>query len=217
MGRVGRGILPIEYRAIGFDERSRRVKMDILPQLWLPVLVSAVVVFILSFLDWMVLPHHKADVKVLPDEKVLTDHLRQLNLAPGMYMWPNCSGAERKSAEFKARYDAGPWGSMTVLDRKPNFALNLFLVFVFYVLVSVFVGYLTANARAAGAAFAPVFQVAGATAVLGYCAGAIPGALFFGKPGRFMLTDFIDSLVYGLATGLIFAWLWPAAAAATTG
>lgn len=184
--------------------------MEPLTQLWLPVIVAAVVVFIASFLAWMVLPHHKQDVKVLPDEKALTDHLQQQHLAPGTYLWPNCSRADMKSEEFKARFNAGPWGSMTVLGRKPSFGLNLVLIFLLYLIVSVFVGYIPSLARPPGSTFLPVFRVAGATAVLGYCAGSIPNAIFFGKPGRFILTDFIDSLVYGLLTGVVFALLWPA-------
>jgi hypothetical protein len=185
--------------------------MELIAQLWLPIIVSALAVFVASFLVWMVLPHHKKDVKVLPDEKALTDHLRQLDLAPGLYMWPNCSGAEMKSDEFKARYEAGPWGSMNVLANKPNFVRNLVLVFLFYLVVSVFVGYLTSLATPDASRFLAVFRVAGAAGVLAYCAGSIPGALFFGKPGRFILTDFIDGVVYGLLTGAIFGWLWPAA------
>lgn len=187
--------------------------MDILPQLWLPILVSAVVVFAASFLAWMALPHHKQDVKMLPDEPALTNHLKQLNIPPGTYMWPNCqSPADQKSAEFKARFESGPWGSMNIVGSRPNFARNLVLTFIFYVVVGTFVGYITANARAAGAAFLPVFQVAGATAVLAYCAGSIPNAIFFGKPGRFVFTEFIDGVVYGLLTGIVFGLLWPAAA-----
>ena len=127
-------------------------------------------------------------------------------------MWP-CwrSGEDMKSEEFKARYDVGPWGSINILARKPNFARNLALTFLFYIIVSIFVAYITSLARSAGEAFLPVFRVAGATAVLAYCAGSIPNAIFFGKPGRFILTDFIDGVVYGLLTGAVFALLWPAA------
>jgi hypothetical protein len=188
--------------------------MDVFPQLWLPIVVSSVVVFIASFLAWMVLPHHKKDVKTLPDEKALTDHLKGLNIPPGTYMWPNLApGEDMKSEAYVARYNAGPWGSMNVLAAKPNFAMNLVLVILFYVVVSIFVGYITGLARPAGAAFIPVFRVAGAVAVLAYCAGGIPGAIFFSKPGRFMFTDFVDGVVYGLLTGVIFAWLWPSAVA----
>ena len=39
--------------------------MDFLVDLWMPIVVSAVVVFFASSLAWMVLPHHKADVKIV--------------------------------------------------------------------------------------------------------------------------------------------------------
>lgn len=188
--------------------------MEILLPLWLPIVVSAVVVFFASFLAWMVIPHHKQDIKTLPDEKALTNHLKQLSLAPGTYMWPGCVGGDMKSEDFKARCKAGPWGSINVLAKQPNFGLNLVLVFIVYLVISVFVGYLTFRARPLGSQFMPVFQVAGATAILAYCAGGLPGAIFFGKPARFVFTDFMDNLVYGLLTGIVFAWLWPAAAAA---
>ncbi len=35
--------------------------MEPLLDLWLPIVVSAVIVFVASFLAWMVLPHHKGD------------------------------------------------------------------------------------------------------------------------------------------------------------
>ncbi|UCE59628.1 MAG: hypothetical protein JSU63_19565 [Phycisphaerales bacterium] len=167
-----------------------------------------------SSIAWMVLPHHKKDVKPLPDEKALTDHLRALNLAPGTYMWPCCgSGEDMNSAEFKARYQAGPWGSINILPARPSFGRNLLLAFLLYLVVSVFVAYITSHARELGAPFISVFQVAGAVAVIAYCAGSIPDAIFFGRPARFVLTGFLDDLAYGILTGLTVAWLWPAAAA----
>lgn len=181
--------------------------------LWLPILVSSVAVFFASFVVWMVLPHHKADIKKLPDEKALTTKLDELNIPPGTYMWPNCSTKEEMgSEEFKARFEAGPWGSINILGSKPSFGRNLGLTFFFYVVLSTFVAYITGEAREPGAAFGAVFQIAGATAILGYCAGGVPGAIFFGKPGRFMLTELIDGIAYGLITGAIFAWMWPGGA-----
>lgn len=186
--------------------------MEFLAQLWLPILVSSVVVFIASSIAWTVSPHHKKDVQKLPDEEAVTTALQQANIPPGTYMWPNaCSGEEMKSEAFQVKYEAGPWGTLNILPAKPSMPRNLSLVFLFYVVVGVFVAYITSEARAPGAGFGPVFQVAGATAVLAYCAGAIPNAIFFGKPGRFVLTDFIDGLIYGLLTGLTFALLWPGA------
>ena len=164
-----------------------------LTQLWLPILLSSVFVFLASSIMWMALPHHKADIKVLPDEKALTEQLGKLDLPPGTYMWPNCgSGESQSSPEFTARMDAGPWGSINILGCKPNFAANLALVFLFYLVVSVCVAYIMTRSLAAGASCESLFSVAGPTAILAYCAGGIPGAFFMGKPKRFMFTDFID-------------------------
>ncbi|MGD2110851.1 MAG: hypothetical protein PVI86_15845 [Phycisphaerae bacterium] len=188
--------------------------MQMLVPLWLPIIVSAVAVFVASSLAWMVLPHHKKDIKTLPNEKALTDHLKQLGLDPGTYMWPGCGDGDMKSPEFQARYKEGPWGSINVLAKQPNFMANLLGVFIVYLVISIFVGYITLRAEDLGAGFMPVFRVAGATAILGYCAGPFPGGIFLGKPLRFMFTDFLDNVVYGLLTGLIFGWLWPPAAGA---
>ena len=186
--------------------------MAILAPLWLPILISAVVVFIASAVGWMLVGHHNADIKKLPNEAAFLDFVRSQNIPPGTYMWPGCGGSEEmKSPEFLARFAAGPWGSINVAGRQPSFARNLVLTFLFYLVVGVFVGYITTLARPYGAPFLAVFRVAGAVAVLAYCAGSIPNALFFSKPGRFMLTDFIDGVAFGLLTGLVFAWLWPAA------
>ena len=186
--------------------------MEQLWPLWLPILVSAVVVFIASMVIWMVLKYHNQDLQTLPDERALTDHLQTLNLPPGLYMWPHCGhGQDMKSAEFQARFAAGPWGSINIVGRKPSFARNLVLTFIFYIVVGIFVGYITALARDPGATFLEVFRVAGATAILGYCAGSIPGSIFMGTPRRFVLTSLIDGIVYGLLTGATFGLLWPAA------
>ena len=156
--------------------------------------------------------HHKKDVNVLPDENALLEQLKKLNLTPGTYMWPNCqTNVEMNSEEFKARFNTGPWGSINIVGEKPNFGRNLLLTALFYVVVSVVVAYVTGQANDPGALFQPVFRVAGAAGVLGYCAGSIPNAIFFSKPARFVLTDFVDSLVYGLLTAVTFALMWPAA------
>ena len=89
-----------------------------------------------------------------------------------------------KSDEFKKRYETGPWGNIRVLDAKPSMGRNLLLAFLFYVVVGIFVAYITHEARAAGAAFGPVFQVAGAVGVASYCLAGFPHALWFGtSPG----------------------------------
>lgn len=184
--------------------------MDMIAQLWLPILVSAVAIFIVSFLVWMVLPHHKADIKKLPDEPAFVETLGRMNLPPGVYMWPNCETKEEfNSDEFKQRYEAGPWGNITVVGAKPNMGANLAIVFVFYLIVSLLTAYITGEAREPGASFSQVFQIAATVAAMAYALGSVPHDIWFGKPMRFRVTEFIDQIVYGLITGAIFAVMWP--------
>jgi hypothetical protein len=185
--------------------------MTELLHLWLPIIVSAVVVFIASFLAWMVLPHHKPDWKTLPDQQSVLEKLRSLNLSPGLYMFP-CYGERKnmKDPEFRKMWEEGPHGTLIMREGKPSFGLNLTLVFIFYLVVGIFVGYVGTVALEPGAAFRTVFRVTGTVAVTAYVLGGIPNAIFFGRTARSILMDIIDGIVYGILTGLIFAWLWPA-------
>lgn len=181
--------------------------------LWLPILVSAVAVFIASFIIWMVLNYHQPDIKKLPNEDEVKSMQAAASLPPGQYMWPNCaSKAEMNSDEFKQRFSAGPWGAMIIPSSKPNLGKNLVLMFLFYIVVGVFVAYITTQARAAGADYLSVFQVAGATAFAAYALGGFPTSVFFFRPARALLTDLLDATIYALLTAGIFAAMWPAAA-----
>ena len=59
-----------------------------LTSLWLPILVSAVAVFVVSSIMHMVLPLHKNDFKAFPQEDAVLDALRRFNLPAGDYVAP---------------------------------------------------------------------------------------------------------------------------------
>ena len=59
-----------------------------LTALWLPILLSAVLVFIMSSLIHMVFKWHQADYLELPDEDAALDTLSKQKLPPGMYTLP---------------------------------------------------------------------------------------------------------------------------------
>ena len=54
-----------------------------IPELWVPILVATVLVFVASNLVWMVLPHHKGDTRRLPEEAPVVEVARQQDLKPG--------------------------------------------------------------------------------------------------------------------------------------
>ena len=182
--------------------------------LWLPIVVSAVAVFFASFLAWMVLPHHKKDWVELPDEDGFFDAIKSMGIPSGEYMFPYCTNKDMKDKDKVARYGAGPWGSFYLLGRKPNFARNLILMFLFYIVVGVCVAYITGLALAPGAEYMEVFRISAAVGIMCYCLGSFPYDVFTGRRLRPMLNCFIDGVVFALITGGIFGTFWPAIAEA---
>ena len=81
--------------------------------------------------------------------------------------------------------------------------------FIVYLAVSTLIAYLTRVALPGAAPFARVFQVATTAGILAYCFSFIPNALWFGSYKRTIVATFIDGLIYGAITGVIFAWHWP--------
>ena len=55
----------------------------VLTDLWIPILVSVVVVFITSSIIWMVLPIHKSDYSKLPEEEKMLQSIRDQKLPGG--------------------------------------------------------------------------------------------------------------------------------------
>ena len=68
-----------------------------LSALWLPILLSAAMVFVVSSVIHMVLPWHKSDYPKLPNEQKVMDALRPLALSPGDYMIPRPSSRQDSS------------------------------------------------------------------------------------------------------------------------
>ena len=59
-----------------------------LAELWLPILLSAAAVFIVSSILHMVIPIHKGDFEKMPGEDKVLETMRSHDLQPGSYMFP---------------------------------------------------------------------------------------------------------------------------------
>jgi hypothetical protein len=183
-----------------------------LMDLWLPIVLSAVAVFVVSSLMHMVLPHHHGDYAKLPEEEQALESLRRLNLSPGDYSFPRPSSMkELGSAEMAAKFERGPVGMLTVLPSgRPAMGKSLGLWFVYCLVVGVVVAYLTGRTTAAGAGFLGVFRVASTAAFLAYSAALPIDSIWMGRSWSTTLKHVFDGLVYALVTGALFGWLWPA-------
>src|SRR5215510_15020674 len=94
----------------------QEVAMTPLSSLVLPIVVSAVIVFVASSLVHMVLPWHKNDFPKMPNEDAVMDALRPLGIPPGDYFIPRpASRADMKSPEFDEKMKRGPVVVFTVM------------------------------------------------------------------------------------------------------
>lgn len=185
--------------------------MVYLTALWLPILLSAVFVFIVSAIFHMVLPHHRNDYRGVPDEAKFLDALGAFDLPPGDYSFPRpASKKDFASDEMKAKFEKGPVGMMTVLPSgMPAMGKSLVLWFVFCLLISVFVAYLAGRTLGPGAHYLAVYRVVGATGFLGYSAAQAIDSIWKGQNWGMTLRHMFDGLVYALVTAGTFGWLWP--------
>ncbi|MEJ2185319.1 MAG: hypothetical protein P8Z36_05215 [Gemmatimonadota bacterium] len=185
--------------------------MTALSALWLPILLSAAVVFVVSSLINTVLPWHRNDYPRVPNEDAVQNALRPYPIPPGDYMLPRAMGmAEMRSEAFRERMRTGPVMMMTVMPNGiPSMARSLVLWFVYAVVVSVFAGYIAGRALPPGADYLSVFRFVGATAFIGYALALWQMSIWYHRAWSLTVKATIDGLLYGLLTGGVFGWLWP--------
>lgn len=177
----------------------------------IPIVVSAVIVFLASSIIHMVLPYHRTDIRKPPKEDELLEALRRLNLPPGDYAAPHAgSPAGMKQPEFIEKMKKGPIVFMTIAPGgPPSMATNLVLWFFYAVVVSFFAAYIAGRAVGPGADYLRVFQFVGATAFMGYSFALLQNSIWYRRNWTMTLKSMFDGLVYGLLTGGTFGWLWP--------
>ncbi|MBI3484760.1 MAG: hypothetical protein HY012_06365 [Acidobacteria bacterium] len=182
-----------------------------LTALWMPILLSAVVVFVASSVIHMALPYHKSDYKKLPNEEKVLEALRALGVTPGTYHFPHCeSHKDMKTPEHIEKLNKGPIGLMTVMPSgPPNMGKYLTTWFLYCVAISFFVAYLTGRTLGPGTQYLTVFRVAGTVGFLSYGIAHAHASIWEGRAWSTTLKFFFDGLVYGCLTAGMFGWLWP--------
>lgn len=181
-----------------------------LSSLWIPILLSAAVVFVASSIIHMMLSYHRSDYRKLEDEDGIIAALRPFGVPPGDYILPHGGSPDAmKSPEFADKVTKGPVIFMTVLrNEMPAMGSSLIQWFVYCVVVSVFAAYITGRAVAPAAGMMPVLQFAGTTAFMGYGLALAQNSIWYKRAWSTTLKSMADSLVYGVLTGLVFGWFW---------
>ncbi|MBL8746499.1 MAG: hypothetical protein JNK58_09110 [Phycisphaerae bacterium] len=187
--------------------------MEFITALWMPIVLSAVAVWIASALGWMVVGHHKKDWIGLPNEDAFTSAVRALNLPPGNYGFPHAEDCHKamKDPEFQNKWKNGPVGLVQIWKPDGSMAKPMLLTFIVYLVTGVLIAYLGWNAfRGESPSFAAAFRVLGTAGILAYTISHIPSGIWFQSYPRAILMCIIDGVIYGLITGAIFAAMWPA-------
>ena len=179
-------------------------------QLWLPILLSAVAVFLASSVIHMLSPWHKSDYPKLANEDQVLDALRPLAIPPGDYFIPRPSGREEMSSPaFKEKVKRGPVMVFTVMPAEMPMARNLVLWFLYTVVVGLFSAYVAARALRVGARYGLVFRFTGVTAFLAYSAALWQMLIWYRRAWITTIKSTVDGLIYALLTACTFAYFWP--------
>jgi len=180
--------------------------------LWLPILLSAVIVFVVSSITHMLLPYHHNDYGKVPAEDEVRDALRKFEIPPGEYVVPYAGSPKAMGTpEFVEKTKQGPALFMTVVPNGPP-AMGASLVqwFVYSIVVGIFAAYIAGRALEPGAHYLAVFRFAGCTAFAGYALGLWQNSIWYKRAWSTTLKSTFDGLVYALLTAGTFGWLWPA-------
>jgi len=182
-----------------------------LSALWLPILVASIIVFAASSVIHMAPLWHRNDYPPMPREAEVLAALRPFAIPPGDYFLPRPGGRdEMKTPEFREKLTQGPVAVMTVM---PNgmfrMGSKLGQWFVFLLIVSLFTAYVTGRSLGAGTSYLRVFQIAGATAFIGYSLALAELSIWYSRSWRLTLKGAFDGLIYASLTAGTFGWLWP--------
>lgn len=174
-------------------------------ELWLPILAAGLATHVLCTIAWTVMPHHRPEWQKLPDEDRLHKTFTE-SVPPGQYVFPHArDGKTANTEEFQKKYQACSgmlivWSSPTSMGKAILCTLTSLMVVAFVI------GYLASLALPRGAEFIKVLQFTMTAGLLAHIAAKFPFVFWF---RRKIILDVLDGVVYAVATGLIFAALWP--------
>jgi len=179
-------------------------------QLWLPIVLSAIGVFIASSLIHTVLKWHNADYGKLANEDDVRTAINRGTPAPGLYVVPHHVEGPKMSPELERKFVEGPVAFVMLrASGMPKLGPHLAKWFALNLVIALVVGYLAGHGLGIAAHRHGVFLFTGMVTLLAYGAGSVSDGIWFGRPWSAVVKDLLDALIYGLVTGTVFLWLWP--------
>lgn len=179
--------------------------------LWIPILVAAVIVFLVSSLIQKVFTYHRSDFRKLSSEAEVMDDLRKRNIPAGEYFFPRAfTSKEMKSEDYKAKVEKGPAGFLIIVkNAQQSLVPSLIQWFLYSIIINIFAAYISGRVLAPGAHYLEVFRIVGTVSFLSYALGMWQDSIWFFRSWTTTLKYTFDGLIYALLTAGTFGWLWP--------
>ena len=178
--------------------------------LWLPILLSAVVVFAASSVMHMFLPYHWNDLRAVPRQDAALEALRGLNIPPGDYAVPKADSMQHmRSPEYMEKFNRGPVVLLNVSAGGLNMGKSLAQWFLYLLVVGIFCAYIAGRELTPAANYLAVFRIVGFSAFMAYALALPQVSIWYRRNWRMTFTAMFDGLVFALLTGGMFGWLWP--------
>jgi hypothetical protein len=186
--------------------------MNALLSLWLPILLSAVVVFIISSLIHMVIKWHAGDYGALSNEDAVRAAIRAGNPAPGRYVMPHCKDMKDMGSEtMQQKYREGPVGHFTLGPTGvPKMGKFLGQWFVWSLIISVVAAYVATRIYGLHPSRGhSVAKLIGTITFIAHGFGTVTESIWMMRPWSASAKYILDAALYGVGSGLVFYWLWP--------
>lgn len=180
--------------------------------LWLAILASGVFSWIASAVIHMVIKYHNSDYKKLNNEDEVSRAIDAGKTPVGFYTLPHCADfKEMNDPEVQQRFKGGPIAIITIMQNGlPPMAKLLTQQLLFFIMGSLFIGYVGTLGLTSVADSAAIFRMLFVTGFICYGWAAIPYSIWFGHPWAVTVKYLADALIYSAVTAMTFVWLWPA-------
>ncbi len=185
--------------------------MNAIANLWMPILLTAVLIFVASSLIHMVFKWHNSDYRKFDNEDEVRNAVRA-STPPGQYFIPHCVDMKDMAGEeMQKKFREGPIAHVTVRPAgPPTMGKQLTLWFVYSVVIAAFAGCLAFGAYPMGKSSGHAAgHLVGLISFLAYVGGSVQMGIWMGKPWGSVAKDVLDGLIYGTISALVFWWLWP--------
>jgi hypothetical protein len=193
-------------------EASRLPPMTSLLSLWLPILLSAVVVFVISSLVHMVIKWHAFDYKGFGNEESVRAALRTDHPVLGVkYVVPHCADMKEMTGEaMRKKYREGPTAVVVFgPNAQPNLGKNLGQWFILSLVIAAATACVTAQFVSLDPASATrAAKLASTITFIAYAFGTVQESIWMYRSWRSTATYIADAVLYALGTGAVFFWLW---------